>query len=82
MRASSYAKMRQQAGNAADRTSRPQRRQHRYGHDRIHPLAKLTFAEASYIKCAPVPVKRLAREHGVCPKTVRQIRKGETWAWL
>lgn len=52
-----------------------------YGRDAA-PYAKLTLDEAVYIRTAPVPIKQLAREHGVCPKTVRQIRRGEIWRWL
>lgn len=46
--------------------------------------SKLTEAEARKIKelSGRVTDVHLAKIHGVCPSTIRQIRLGKNWAWL
>lgn len=44
--------------------------------------SKLTEAQAREIKGSPLGLKRLAKEYGVSPSAIAQLRRGKTWGWL
>ena len=52
---------------------------------KVAPNAKLSKSDVLKIKDmiqSKVPIKRIAREHHVNPKTIRCIRDGVTWTWV
>lgn len=62
------------ADNAADKVSKSRQR---FGE--AVAAAKLTDAEIRMIRASGDATRALGRQFGVAPKTIRQIRTGQTW---
>jgi transposase-like protein len=50
-----------------------------YARGTKHPLAKLSEAVVAFVRSSGDTTGALARRFGVCKKTLRAARRGDTW---